>query len=87
MESSLSSRHACCVQSQLQIWMRSCAGVFQISKTGQAIVDIMHRGLEQACSSGSPAVAASMLHALRDVAALYAALPPAVQKRELQVCL
>ena len=47
----------------------------------------MHRGLEQACSSGSPAVTASMLHALRDVAALYAALPPAVQKRELQVCL
>lgn len=61
------------------------AGKFQISSTGQRLADLVRRGLKDASDASCAAIAHATLLALRDAAALLAALPPVVQQRELQV--
>lgn len=44
----------------------------------------MHRALEEAARSGSPAVAQSLVGAVQDIAELAGGLPPSMRSRELQ---
>ena len=60
-------------------------GTFQISRTAEAVGSLMRTSLQKAAASHSPAVAHAMLLALKDVAALYAALPPVIHRQQLQV--
>ena len=61
------------------------AGRYQISAMAASLVQLINRSLADACGSGSAAVVQLALGAVRDVAALLIALPPAIRARELQV--
>lgn len=80
---SFSKGASCC--NGLPNYSFTVAGEYQISRTCQAVVGVMERGLRAACHLESRSAAHSGISALRDIAALFTAIPPVTSSREMQV--
>jgi len=64
---------------------RGRAGTYRVTRTAEALAELVAGALTEAASCGSPALAQTLAAAVRDAAELAGALPPAVRAHDLQV--
>lgn len=61
------------------------AGTYRVTRTADALAELMADALMEAAACGSPALAQTLAAAVRDAAELAGALPPATRPGDLQV--
>lgn len=61
-------------------------GRYQVSKGCQRLLSLLKGYLVTACKSDNGSISLSTLMALKDIAAMAAAIPPVLHQRDFQVC-